>query len=65
MQNLFKKLKNKVTGKAEPTPDNETMTIVSDSSFKSSLTSMSSMSSPFKTPNQFNKLSSKTLKDLY
>jgi hypothetical protein len=38
---------------------------MSDNSPKSVLTTSASMASPFKNSNQFNKLSSKTLKDLY
>lgn len=64
MQGLFKKLKSKVI-QGRSGQDNETMTIMSDNSPKSILTTTTNMASPFKSSNQFNKLSSKTLKDLY
>lgn len=64
MQGLFKKIKSKVANR-NGRNDNETMTIMSDNSPKSTLTSSTNMASPFKSSNQFNKLSSKTLKDLY
>lgn len=68
MKGLFSKIKDSVTTKLQggkKEVDNETMTIMSDNSLKSTMTTTSSMASPFKSPNQFNKLSSKSLKDLY
>jgi len=54
MKGLFSKIKISVTntfqgGKKDV--DNETMTIMSDNSLKSTVTTTSSMASPFKSPN--------------